>query len=155
MSWFNFMYETLMGDSVKQNMFTIIVMRLTCVLSIASVCFLLRIAMLIAKVVTFFSERSLTLYHTIHTIHTIQGSQKREIPKGFLFNLVACPNYTFEVMSWVGFSIMTQLLFSWAFTLVGFLQMADWAMKKHKGYKKTYGKEYIDLKRKAIIPFVY
>lgn len=84
-----------------------------------------------------------------------EGSTARAIPSGFLFNYVACPNYTFEVMSWVGFSIMTGLKFSYLFTLVGFLQMADWAMKKHKGYKKTYDKEYTSLKRKAIIPFVY
>jgi very-long-chain enoyl-CoA reductase len=38
-----------------------------------------------------------------------EGSQARSIPSGFLFNYVACPNYTFEVMSWVGFSIMTQV----------------------------------------------
>jgi very-long-chain enoyl-CoA reductase len=81
-------------------------------------------------------------------------SKKREIPKGFMFDLVACPNYFFEVMSWVGFSVMTNLLFSYLFTLVGFLQMADWAMKKHKGYKKTYDKEYTKLRRKAIIPFI-
>lgn len=84
-----------------------------------------------------------------------EGSQRRSIPKGFLFNYVACPNYTFEVMSWVGFSIMTQLSFSYLFTLVGFLQMADWAQKKHRGYKKTYDTEYTKLKRKAIIPFLY
>jgi very-long-chain enoyl-CoA reductase len=82
-------------------------------------------------------------------------SKKRDIPKGFGFDLVACPNYFFEVMSWVGFSIMTGIVFSWLFTIVGFLQMADWAMKKHKGYKKTYDKEYTSLKRKAIIPFIY
>lgn len=84
-----------------------------------------------------------------------EGSQKRTIPSGFLFNLVACPNYTFEVFSWVGFSVMTNLPFAYLFTLVGFLQMADWAQKKHKGYKKTYEKEYTKLNRKAIIPFLY
>ena len=84
-----------------------------------------------------------------------EGSQKRTIPSGFLFNYVACPNYTFEVLSWVGFSVMTNLPFAYLFTLVGFLQMADWAQKKHKGYKKTYDKEYTQLKRKAIIPFLY
>ena len=83
-----------------------------------------------------------------------EGSKKREIPRGFLFELVSCPNYTFEVMSWVGFSIMTMLHFSWLFTLIGFLQMADWAKKKHKGYLKDY-EEYKGLRRKAIIPFVY
>lgn len=40
-----------------------------------------------------------------------EGSQARAIPTGFLFDYVACPNYTFEVLSWVGFSIMTQVRF--------------------------------------------
>lgn len=84
-----------------------------------------------------------------------EGSQKREIPSGFLFNYVACPNYTFEVLSWVGFSVMTQIPAAYLFTLVGFLQMADWARKKHANYKKTYDTEYTKLRRKAIIPFVY
>jgi very-long-chain enoyl-CoA reductase len=83
-----------------------------------------------------------------------EGSKKRDIPRGFLFDLVSCPNYTFEVMSWIGFSIMTMLHFSWLFTFIGFIQMADWAMKKHKGYLKDYD-EYKKLRRKAIIPFVY
>lgn len=84
-----------------------------------------------------------------------EGSQKRSIPTGFLFNYVACPNYTFEVMAWVGFSVMTSILASYLFTIVGGLQMADWAMKKHKEYKKSYGKEYTNLRRKAIVPFIY
>ena len=91
----------------------------------------------------------------LRNMRPAEGSQARLIPKGFLFNLVACPNYTFEVLSWVGFSVMTGLLFSYLFTAVGFLQMADWAVKKHKGYKKSYGKEYISLNRKAIVPFIY
>jgi len=84
-----------------------------------------------------------------------EGSQQRSIPRGFLFDFVACPNYTFEVSSWVGFSIMTQLPFAYLFTLVGFLQMADWAQKKHKQYKVTYDTEYTKLRRKAIVPFLY
>lgn len=83
-----------------------------------------------------------------------EGSQQRDIPRGFLFNLVACPNYTFEIMSWVGFSIMTMIPMSFLFTIVGFLQMTEWAIKKHKGYKKDFPEEYPKLKRKAIIPFI-
>jgi len=84
-----------------------------------------------------------------------EGSTQRDIPRGFLFEVVACPNYTFEVLSWVGFSIMTMLPMSYLFTLVGFLQMADWAQKKHRGYKKQFPDEYPKLKRKAIVPFLY
>ncbi len=82
-------------------------------------------------------------------------SKKRDIPKGFGFDLVACPNYFFEVMSWIGFSIMTNVAFSYLFTLFGFYQMSIWAQGKHKNYKKTYEKEYTSLNRKAIIPFIY
>lgn len=83
-----------------------------------------------------------------------EGAKNRPIPSGFLFDYVACPNYTFEVLSWVGFSIMTNILLSWLFTLVGFLQMTDWALKKHKEYKKMYDPEYSRLRKKAIVPFV-
>lgn len=94
-------------------------------------------------------------HYMLSNMRPKEGSQDRAIPRGFLFDLVACPNYTFEVFSWVGFSIMTQIPFAYAFTLVGLMQMGDWAMKKHQGYKETYGKEYTKLGRKAIIPFVY
>ena len=30
------------------------------------------------------------------------GSQERPIPSGFLFDYVSCPNYTFEILAWVG-----------------------------------------------------
>jgi len=83
-----------------------------------------------------------------------EGSKKREIPKGFMFDLVACPNYFFELMSWVGFSMMTFVPASVVFTLAGFYQMSEWALKKHSEYKKTYGKEYEGLKRKALVPFI-
>ena len=90
----------------------------------------------------------------LSNLRAAEGSKKRPIPTGFLFNFVACPNYTFEVFSWVGFSIMTQIPFAYIFTLVGLYQMSDWALKKHKEYKKTYDKEYTSLGRTAIIPFI-
>lgn len=88
-------------------------------------------------------------------MYIVVGSQQRPIPRGFMFDYVACPNYTFEVLAWVGFSVMTNIPASFLFTLVGLLQMADWAQKKHQGYKKTYDKEYKQLNKKAIIPFIY
>jgi very-long-chain enoyl-CoA reductase len=90
----------------------------------------------------------------LSNLRAADGSTKRPIPTGFLFNYVACPNYTFEIMSWVGFSIMTQIPFAYLFTAVGLYQMGDWALKKHREYKKVYDKEYTSLRRKAIIPFV-
>ena len=67
----------------------------------------------------------------LSNLRTAEGALERPIPTGFLFDYVSCPNYTFEICAWLGFSIMTQIPFAYAFTLVGFLQMAQWAMKKY------------------------
>jgi very-long-chain enoyl-CoA reductase len=82
-----------------------------------------------------------------------EGSKKRDAPGGFLFSLVSCPNYTAEVLGWVGFTIMTQIALSGVFCLVGFLQMTQWALQKHGGYIKA-DPEYKRLRRKAIVPFL-
>jgi len=86
------------------------------------------------------------------------GTTHRAIPRGLLFNLVSCPNYTFEVIAWIGFTIMTQTLTAGVFALLGFAQMYAWAVGKHLRYKKEFdGKEGRPLYprgRKAIIPFL-
>ncbi len=63
--------------------------------------------------------------------------------------------YTICVMPLHRCSCEIGILFSYAFTIVGLVQMGDWALKKHKEYKKTYDKEYTSLRRKAMIPFVF
>ncbi|RNF23314.1 3-oxo-5-alpha-steroid 4-dehydrogenase [Trypanosoma conorhini] len=80
------------------------------------------------------------------------GDTTRTVPKGVLFSLVSCPNYTFEVLSWVSFSLGTSLVSSWLFTLAGFVQMAEWAVKKHKGYVKS---DPEAAKRKCMLPFLF
>ncbi|XP_065648833.1 very-long-chain enoyl-CoA reductase isoform X2 [Hydra vulgaris] len=87
-----------------------------------------------------------------------EGSKERKIPHPtsnpftWLFHLVSCPNYTYEIGSWVFFTIMTQTLTSGLFTLVGAAQMTVWALKKQKAYKREF-KEY-PRRRKSIFPFL-
>lgn len=50
--------------------------------------------------------------------------------------------------------MMTQIFVSYVFTFIGFIQMTDWALKKHRGYIKAHGDEYKKLRRTAIVPFV-
>lgn len=80
-----------------------------------------------------------------------EGETTRSVPSGPLFSLVSCPNYTFEVLSWVFFSAGTNIAASWVFTAVGLFQMADWALKKHRGYIKQ---DPSCKRKKAIIPFL-
>ncbi|KAI6186157.1 Very-long-chain enoyl-CoA reductase [Aphelenchoides besseyi] len=87
------------------------------------------------------------------------GSKERKIPYPNsnpltqLFNFVSCPNYTYEVGSWIAFSVFTQSLPALLFTTAGFIQMKIWAAGKHRNYKKEFPDYPKD--RKPIVPFVY
>lgn len=80
------------------------------------------------------------------------GTTERKIPRGLGFDLVSCPNYLFEILAWVGMSLVTNSLASWAFTAVGAVQMWFWSVKRHRRYKKEF-KDY-PRGRKILIPFV-
>lgn len=86
------------------------------------------------------------------------GSTVRKIPVAtgnlwtLLFNFVSCPNYTYEIGSWIGFTIMTSCLPAGLFTLAGAYQMTMWALGKHRAYKKEFS-QYPKV-RKAIFPFI-
>eukprot|EP00063_Salmo_salar_P022049 XP_013996884.1 PREDICTED: very-long-chain enoyl-CoA reductase-like isoform X3 [Salmo salar] len=71
-------------------------------------------------------------------------------PFTWLFFFVSCPNYTYEVGTWLSFSIMTQCVPVALFTLLGFVQMTIWARGKHKMYIREFT-DYPEL-RSAIIP---
>lgn len=87
------------------------------------------------------------------------GSTKRQIPfpnknpLTKLFDLVSCPNYTYEIGSWIGFTLMTQTLTALLFTLAGAGQMTIWALGKHRAYKQEFKEKY-PRQRKSIIPFL-
>lgn len=80
------------------------------------------------------------------------GTRSRGIPKGVGFDTVSCANYLWETAAWVLFSLLTRCFTSWLFTVVAFVQMTDWALKKHRNYRN----EFPDYprSRKAIIPFL-
>ncbi|CAL8084885.1 unnamed protein product [Calicophoron daubneyi] len=87
------------------------------------------------------------------------GSTVRQIPKPVrgwimtrLFDLVACPHYTYEVASWFGFAIMTQTLPAALFALMGFSQMSIWALAKLRAYRREFPE--FPRARKAIVPFI-
>lgn len=86
------------------------------------------------------------------------GSTERKIPVPtgnpftYLFSLVSCPNYTYEVLSWLSFTVMTQCLPAGFFAVAGFYQMAVWALGKHRNYKKEFSS--YPRGRKAIVPFL-
>ncbi|KAF4571072.1 3-oxo-5a-steroid 4- dehydrogenase [Pleurotus pulmonarius] len=82
------------------------------------------------------------------------GTGKRGIPYGYGFGLVSCPNYFFETVGWFVICIMTNSIAAWLFFAISTGQMAIWAVKKHRNYKKEFGKDY-PRGRKAMIPFIF
>jgi very-long-chain enoyl-CoA reductase len=87
------------------------------------------------------------------------GTRIRAIPTGGLFDYVTCPNYTYEILAWVGFNLMTRTVAGVLFMCAGAFQMFVWATGKHRNYKKEFngkdGKDCYPLNRKIIIPFIY
>lgn len=60
----------------------------------------------------------------------------RGIPKKWGFKYVSCANYLWETLGWLTFSILTRCYTSFLFTGISAAQMASWALKKHKAYKR-------------------
>lgn len=81
------------------------------------------------------------------------GSSVRGIPKGWGFDFVSCANYFWESLAWLTFSISSQCAGSYLFWAVSTGQMLDWAIKKHKRYRKDFGEKY-PKGRKAMFHFL-
>ena len=58
------------------------------------------------------------------------------------FEWVTCANYLWEFVSWISFCVFSLNIFVIFFTICGFLQMSQWALKKHAEMKKTHGDKY-------------
>nr|WHE05772.1 3-oxo-5-alpha-steroid 4-dehydrogenase-domain-containing protein [Flammulina filiformis] len=102
---------------------------------------------------TFFQLSNLHTHLTFRRLRPA-GSKRRAVPRGYGFNLVSSPNYLFEILGWTVVTVMTQSYAAALFLLVGGGQMAIWAAKKHRNYKKEFGKEY-PRSRKAMVPFIF
>ncbi|KEG06855.1 putative 3-oxo-5-alpha-steroid 4-dehydrogenase [Trypanosoma grayi] len=104
-----------------------------------------------AAAMVLFETLNFAVHKQLSGMRRSDGDTTRTVPGGPLFSLVSCPNYTFEVLSWVAFSVGTSMMSSWFFTFAGLLQMAEWAVKKHKGYVRS---DPAVKKKKALIPFI-
>jgi very-long-chain enoyl-CoA reductase len=78
------------------------------------------------------------------------GSTERFLPRGFLFDSIACPNYTAEILSWVSFAAFVRVWPAWLFAIFGAVQMFVWADKKRKELIKKFPQARL---RGRITPF--
>ena len=73
----------------------------------------------------------------LRTLRT-NGSLAHVLPKGFLFENIVCPNFTFEILSWFCFALFTRTWPAYLFSLLGATQMWIWASKKKNNLIKDY-----------------
>lgn len=79
------------------------------------------------------------------------GGTERGVPKGLGFNWVTCPNYLFETVAWLGILLITRSWSTLVFVTIAVGQMAIWAQKKERRYRKELPGKY-QKKRFAMLP---
>jgi hypothetical protein len=81
-----------------------------------------------------------------------KGSHQHFKPHGFLFDSIVSPNYTCEILSWIGFAMASQTIVSIIFPIAGGVQMFIWADEK----RRKLGEQFPDvLNRGRLLPFKY
>lgn len=98
-----------------------------------------------------FGETGNALVHRYLSSLRSTGGTERKIPVGYGFGLVTCPNYMFEVLSWVGIILVSRDWTVALFIAIGAAQMFDWAKGKERAYRKEFGDSY-KKKRFVMLP---
>jgi 3-oxo-5-alpha-steroid 4-dehydrogenase 1 len=78
------------------------------------------------------------------------GDTGYKIPKGFLFDLISCPNLFGELVQWFGFALMACNLPAFTFFVWTFANLVPRAVRHHKWYREHF--QNYPRNRKAIIP---
>jgi hypothetical protein len=76
----------------------------------------------------------------------------RTFPNGLGFELVACPHYTFECLTWFFFAVVSHTLASWCFFAATVWLLLRWSKERFLNYKKM---DNYPPHRTALIPFLY
>ena len=95
----------------------------------------------------------------LRALRSSSGETQRSIPRGGLFDWVSCPHYLFEITTWCGFLLLTQVLASCLFLALGAAIVSSYAWSRHQRYRAEFdgneGRELYPPARKAIIPLLF
>jgi hypothetical protein len=75
-----------------------------------------------------------------------------QIPRGWLYERISCPNYFGEILEWIGWALATWSLAGFGFALYTAANIGPRALAHHRWYRETFP-DYPP-ERKALIPFV-
>jgi very-long-chain enoyl-CoA reductase len=98
-------------------------------------------------------------HQKLRALRTSFGSSEKKVPRGGAFELVACPHYLFEIMSWSGFAVMTRVTGAFVFLGAGAAILATYARTRHLAYQKEFdgrdGRPLYPATRRALVPLVF
>jgi very-long-chain enoyl-CoA reductase len=109
---------------------------------------------LVGVLVYLFGEISNAIVHLNLASLRSPGGTERGIPKGYGTSLVTCPNYMFEIISWIGVVIACRSWSTVIFLSVGTYTMLNWAKGKERAYRKEFPETY-KKKKFALIPGLF
>lgn len=95
--------------------------------------------------------------HSDHIIRHLRkpGDRNHYIPYGGMFKYVTSANYFGELTEWIGYAILTWSMPGVVFALWTFANLGPRARSLHRRYVEEFGNDFINLKRKYIIPFIW
>lgn len=76
-----------------------------------------------------------------------------QIPRGWLFEYISCPNHFGEIVEWLGYAIIAWNLPSLSFAVWTFCNLVPRTLNHHEWYFEKF-KDY-PKNRKAVIPFIW
>lgn len=76
-----------------------------------------------------------------------------QIPRGWLFKYVSCPNHFGEIVEWFGFAIVGWSLPAFSFAIWTFCNLIPRTLNHHEWYHENF--EDYPKNRKAVIPFIW
>jgi hypothetical protein len=76
-----------------------------------------------------------------------------QIPKGWLFEYISCPNHFGEIVEWMGFAIIARNPAALSFAIWTFCNLGPRAKNHHDWYKETF-EDYPE-NRKVVIPYIW
>lgn len=75
-----------------------------------------------------------------------------QIPRGWLFEYVSCPNHLGEIIEWIGYAVLAWNLPALSFAVWTFANLIPRTLNHHQWYAENF-KNY-PRNRKAVIPFI-
>ena len=108
----------------------------------------------------FFLGMLINIFHDYLMVFKRKKNKGKYIlPRGYLWNLIICPNYFGEIIEWFGFSILSGNFSGIVFFISTIANLFPRAIKYHNWYKIKFKEQFNDKNdkvfyRKAILPFV-